>query len=286
MIQQLKYEIIDFIKYNNLMNTKYESFLPYIIGLTIYFILSGAPLDFIIFFIAIFLAVLILVHYFRNNFEQTQYTHAQKIRREAALKKAKIYLAPYKNIWANLKLSNKHCMLILGKDGVSISAEEKIWPYRKFRVVSSNVHNYYDLWNLFCLSFNHCKTYNDLVDNCFLYKATIIGEGIEESKEMFPYTKPAIKEEVKIDKIVLEKIDINNSSEIELTQLPGISIVLAKKIVKKREEIGGFKNINDFFIYMRFKEHIKNQLVDLICVNKMKGSLKKLERNTERSVDL
>ena len=83
-----------------------------------------------------------------------------------------------------------------------------------------------------------------------------------------------------------EKIDINNSSEIELTQLPGISIVLAKKIVKKREEIGGFKNINDFFIYMKLKEHIQNRLVDLICVNKMKGSLKKLEQITERSVDL
>lgn len=93
MIQQLKYEIIDFIKYNNLMNMRHESFLPYIIGLTIYFILSGAPLDFIIFFIAIFLAVLILVHYFRNNFEQTQYTHAQKNKKRSSTKKSKNILS-------------------------------------------------------------------------------------------------------------------------------------------------------------------------------------------------
>ena len=82
------------------MNARYETLLPYIIGLIIYFIIGGVPFEFIIIFSAILISIIILIHYFRKNFEQTQYTQAQKNRREAALRKAKIYLAPYKNIWA------------------------------------------------------------------------------------------------------------------------------------------------------------------------------------------
>ena len=82
-----------------------------------------------------------------------------------------------------------------------------------------------------------------------------------------------------------KKIDINNCSEVELTALPGISIVMSKKIIKKREEIGGFKNTNDFFLFLKLKPHMQKQLENLICVNKMKGLIK-IEKNKERSVDL
>ena len=82
-----------------------------------------------------------------------------------------------------------------------------------------------------------------------------------------------------------EKIDINNASEVEITSLPGISIVLAKKLIKKREEIGGFKNTHEVFVYLKLKPHMENQLRDLICVNKMKGSVK-IEKYQERHVDL
>ena len=82
-----------------------------------------------------------------------------------------------------------------------------------------------------------------------------------------------------------EKIDINNASEVEITSLPGISIVIAKKLIKKREEIGGFKNTHEVFVYLKLKPHMENQLKDLICVNKMKGSVK-IEKYQERHVDL
>ena len=82
-----------------------------------------------------------------------------------------------------------------------------------------------------------------------------------------------------------EKLDVNNASEVEITSLPGISIVLAKKIIKRREEIGGFKDVNDFLDFTQLKPHMRMQLRDLICVNKMKGA-GKIKRNNERSVDL
>ena len=86
-------------------------------------------------------------------------------------------------------------------------------------------------------------------------------------------------------KIPAQQIDVNNCSEAELTALPGISIVISKKIIKKREEIGGFKNVEEFLIFVRLKPNVSKQLEPRICVNKMKGSLK-VKRSNERQIDL
>lgn len=48
-----------------------------------------------------------------------------KERRLNALHDVKIYLAPYKNIWKDLKLKNKYCILNLNSDGITISGKEK-----------------------------------------------------------------------------------------------------------------------------------------------------------------
>ena len=82
-----------------------------------------------------------------------------------------------------------------------------------------------------------------------------------------------------------EKLDVNNASEVELTALPGISIVMAKKLIKRREEIGGFKSVDDVCLFLHLKPHMQNQLKLLICVNKMKGKLS-MQRFTERNIDL
>ena len=60
---------------------------------------------------------------------------------------------------------------------------------------------------------------------------------------------------------------------------------MAKKIIKKRDEIKGFKNKNDFFNFINVKDHIKTQLADKIVITKKKGSLKQ-EHYTERNLDL
>lgn len=202
--------------------------------------------------------------------------NSQTYRRRAALRIASIYLAPYKNIWRNLKLSNKYCRLELGSDGVTITGIEKRSPYRTFRVLQSHVHEYTDLWDMFCRNFGYNKTFDGLLEDCKLYKVSI------ECKGQAP--KPETLQEPQ--KVVYDKLDINNCSEIELTELPGISIVMAKKVVKKRDEIGGFKTIEDFFSFLKLKSHMQTQLRDRICLNKMKNARKKIERNSERKVDL
>ena len=213
------------------------------------------------------------------NMRKQAHSSEEEMIRQIALTSAQIYLSPYTDIWKNLKLSNKNCSLSLGADGVTITCREKFGNYRTFRIVSSKVHNEADVWNLFCRNFDHTKTYDSLKNDCRLYKLTIIES---QSSITTVYSK---NENTKSNIKPKEKIDINNASEVEITALPGISIVLAKKLIKKREEIGGFKNTHEVFVYLKLKPHMENQLRDLICVNKMKGSVK-IEKYQERHVDL
>ena len=210
--------------------------------------------------------------------------NAPTTRRLQALKAAKMYLSPYQNIWRNLKLSNKHCSLELTRDQIIIAKEKDdiSGVNREFIIVDTEVYSFDELWNMFCQSFSSFKTYNGLVHDAKLFKARI--------SEILPKitvdkTYSQAQEEKKIPLKPIEKLDVNNCSEIELTALPGINIVMAKKLIKKREEIGGFKKIDDVFLFLHLKEHMINQLRILICVNKMKGSLN-LKRFSERQVDL
>lgn len=197
-------------------------------------------------------------------------------RRKEALLRAKVFLLPYKDIWRNLTLSNKYCSLKLKLDGTTIIGKEKTSdpykPYRTFKVTDTQVFDINELWNLFCVNFSHNKSYDGLLEDCNTFRASIYEDIIT----------PQVQEERRLPEA---KIDINNCSEAELTALPGISIVISKKIIKKREEIGGFKNVEDFLLFAKLKPNVSKQLEPKICVNKMKGSLK-ITRSAERQIDL
>ncbi len=229
---------------------------------------------------AIICSILIVGGYvlFTKVRETTIIDEGKVLRREAALRAARIYLNPYQDIWKNLRLSNKYCSIRLGGDGHTITVKEHLKESsrcRSFRIIETRVHSFEDLWNMFCTNFDNNKTYDGLLDDCRKYKVSVI-----EDKIINSYVPKATK---KVENS--KKIDINNCSEVELTALPGISIVMSKKIIKKREEIGGFKNTNDFFLFLKLKPHMQKQLENLICINKMKGIIK-IEKTKERSVDL
>ena len=216
--------------------------------------------------------------------------------RQNALKEAGIYLSPYKDIWKNLRLSNRICSLLLGEDGETIRGIEKVPPFRKFIITSSNVHSFSDLWNYFCVRFSYNTSYDGLKEQCIILKASytesLSNTGIVENykdlkagleKEGFVFKPPT---DIEINKaLAKEKVDINNCSEVELTELPGVSIVLAKKAIKKRDEIGGFKSAEDFFLFLKLKPHLQKQLNDLIIVEKMKNKPRRF-LNKERKIDL
>lgn len=87
------------------------------------------------------------------------------------------------------------------------------------------------------------------------------------------------------DRQYIFKVDINNAELEEINSLPGINIALAKKIIKKREEINGFKSIEDVLLYAKVKPNVYKSLVNKIYVTPMKQSLAKVF-NIERTIDL
>ena len=202
--------------------------------------------------------------------------------RQTALASVRLYLAPYDNVWKNLRVSNKFCTLRLGADGKTITGTEKNGTnnYRKFKIVESKIHTMAELWDMFCLNYDHLTSYDGLVELCNLFRAVYVEEFIgNKSIGSRPINTESHRENSE------EKLDINNASEVEITALPGISIVLSKKLIKKREEIGGFKSVDDIFLFLKLKPHMENRLRSLICVNKMKGSIQ-IKRTKERSIDL
>ena len=202
---------------------------------------------------------------------------AKTRRRLEALSQAKIYLAPYTDIWKNLRVSNKFCTLRLARDGQTITAKESIiYGNRILRVIKSKVHPIDDLWDMLCMSFDHNTSFEGLVELFRRFEVQVYIEGEVVQKNQVLDVKN-VKEK--------EKLDVNNASEVELTALPGVSIVMAKKLIKKREDIGGFKSVSDVCIFLRLKPHMQKQLEELICVKKMNGSVS-IKRYEERKIDL
>lgn len=80
-------------------------------------------------------------------------------------------------------------------------------------------------------------------------------------------------------------IDINNATLEELKKLPIINVVTAKKLIKKREEIGGFNSVQDVCIFLRLTFTQEDRISKLICVKPMKISPARIKTD-ERNVDL
>ena len=243
-----------------------------------------------IFILIIFLTILAFVGNFAiENSQISSYQYgADAAQRRAALQEAKIFLAPYKDIWRDLRLSNKYCSITLGHDGVTIKCIEKVKPYRRFQITETFIHTPQELWNLFCIYFSHNKSYDGVMEDCYRYHAsTIETVGKTEDVKMSNVeikNKPQESQKNKINLTSTEKLDVNNCSEIELTELPGISIVIAKKAIRRREEIGGFKSVDEFLSFIKLKPHMESQLRELVKTEKMKGSLYQ-KKYSERSVD-
>lgn len=198
-------------------------------------------------------------------------------RREAALKKAKVFLAPYEDMWRDLKLSNSYCYLTLGLDGFTIEGFEKSksGAFRSFKVLKSNVHDWEEVWNMFCKTFSYNKSYDGLIEDCRRFKLVV-----EEKLFEMPVEKD-YKESLVVSS---SPVDINNCSESELAELPGVSVIMAKKLIKRRKEIGGFNNIEEFFAILKLNSHMQNQLKNLICVGKKSQRVEE-KRSVERRVD-
>ena len=65
-----------------------------------------------------------------------------------------------------------------------------------------------------------------------------------------------------------EKIDLNTATEQQLATLPGIGVVLAKKVVAERERQNGFDSVEQFLESMEIMPHFAVQIEELVFVDK------------------
>ncbi len=82
-----------------------------------------------------------------------------------------------------------------------------------------------------------------------------------------------------------KKIDVNNSSASEISILPGINIVMAKKIVEYRETNGLFKSEEDFIHAANVKEHFIPKIKSMIVIGLAPQPKKEEEIDQGRIID-
>lgn len=64
------------------------------------------------------------------------------------------------------------------------------------------------------------------------------------------------------------KINVNNVTSSELSILPGVNIVMAKKIIEYRDMNGYFESIDDFFKVANLKPHFEEKIKSMITIEK------------------
>ena len=82
-----------------------------------------------------------------------------------------------------------------------------------------------------------------------------------------------------------KKIDVNNSSASEISILPGINIVSAKKIVEYRNTNGLFKSEEDFLKVANVKEHFVQKIKSMIIIGSAPPSKKEEDIDQGRIID-
>lgn len=214
-------------------------------------------------------------------------------RRISALKTAKNYLKPYEKIFGNLTLSNKFCTLSIYRKDKRVICLSKVFDTdgKKMMIIATDfspmdIDEYFDMM---CELFSYGTKYDDVYNS--LRATAIIKESVFASKPLEPeHTEQRSKTlEPKVSKITYlppdNLTDVNNCSEAELTALPGISIISAKKIIKYRETKRPFKSVEDFIEVMKIKPHFAKQLRQIICAQKV--DMKKVKKaKAERIIDL
>lgn len=82
-----------------------------------------------------------------------------------------------------------------------------------------------------------------------------------------------------------KQIDVNSVEASELSLLPGINIVLAKKIIEYRNTNGLFKSVDDFLKVANVKEHFIPKIKSMIIIGKPKTQNDNNDEDLGRIID-
>lgn len=148
-----------------------------------------------------------------------------KSKRLELLNKNSDYLQKYEDIWKEQILIKPDLEIELKIKVIYIRDKRRIF---KFRINDLNTTD--NIWNIMLDRFQECN-YDSM---------------LKAIKDSATWEWSSVKYEEKD----INKVDINNCTEKELSDLPCISLIVAKKLVKYRQKIEGFKNQEEFFEYL------------------------------------
>lgn len=198
-----------------------------------------------------------------------------------ALNKAKPFLKSYKDPMGELCLANENCKVniviedtkfkkivciskITAKDNTrKILTATASREYETF--YNMQIENVVDnLFNLICENFTYSTVYENI------YSALVTGMlDVKESVIVVPTQKNKMQKVY--DRVTNTSIrtnnllNINTASEAELSSLPGVNIVTAKKAIKYIEKNGAFESVDEFIEKMKIKDVFADQIKNVIC---------------------
>ena len=246
-----------------------------------------------------------------QSIKDWSYPEEVQRQRRVSLYKARAFLAPYKNIMGNHTLSNKYCTVKFTNQNRENrffcisklhSKKDNILPYFEVVVMenlSSSFPTANECFDALCNNFSYNTKLDDLheifskshngYNNYILNDSAYIpfsGTKLETS-ELAQFVKETKKKRENLQNLINKKIEIiniNNASEAELTALPGINVIQAKKIINFRDYEREFSSIEDFFRVMKIKKHFHEQLKSRIKVEPVKKKINK--KTNERIIDI
>ena len=198
-----------------------------------------------------------------------------------ALAAASSFLKSYKDPMGELCLANENCKVNLVLEGnkqkkiVCISKVPLNSNTRKIltAVAIKDFETFYNLpfdevvdnlFDLICENF----TYTTVYENIFSALTT----GMLDVKEsVITIPKQKNKTQKVYDSVTNTSIrtnnllNINTATEAELSALPGVNIVTAKKTIKYIESNGQFETVDEFIEKMKIKDVFAEQIRNIVC---------------------
>ena len=214
-------------------------------------------------------------------------------RRSGALKRCKKFLTrTSKNVYT-LKNQNvtfifdskKKTMFCLNAKNIKQSAYVEWHKQIQSLAEEGNFDNTFDkVFDSICISFDESSNYGGILQ---VLKANFnpVKEILESDNK--PKIQNAEAIEIPNDKKSsnTKKININHISEEELANLPGINIVIAKKIIRRINLKGDYSSLEDVYKEMKIKKHFQQKLNDLLCAEPAQHEENKT-LNDDRIIDL
>lgn len=168
---------------------------------------------------------------------------------------------PYLCCYKKIKVSKS-------SKGSKKNSEKRKYPQEYF-LIKADLENLYDIY---------IAIKNDYRNTDYEELYNLLSKRQDCEVENFVYTP---KENITLYNL----IDINNASEVVLSKLSGVNIILAKRIIKHREYINGFKSKEDFLKFCNLKPHFIKQMEPLIVVGEF-DIIDVIFKKDERIVDV